>query len=154
MTSWEDADGNTVVENTYDSSDRVTEQKDANGNSSKLSYRTGMTVTTDNLGNKTTYYYDEQYRTTQILYADGAKETKQYDAENHLAASTDAAGNTTSYQYDANGNLTREERADGTARSMEYDSAGNLIKEVDYNGNTTTYRYGCDKIGLNQKTLI
>ena len=59
MTSWQDENGNTVVENTYDEQGRVVSQTDANGNTASLTYGEDHTVMTDNRGNETTVYFDE-----------------------------------------------------------------------------------------------
>lgn len=141
MVRWYDANGNCVVDNQYDSKGRVVEQTDAEGNTAQLSYSDGKTVTIDNNGNQTTYYYNENKHTTKIVYPDGSVETKTYNADNYVATETDREGNTTSYTYDDRGNLLTTTRADGAVSYKTYDAKNQLLSETDYNGNKTTYSY-------------
>lgn len=140
MVSWKDANGNTVVKNTYDEENRVVEQTDANGNTAKLEYGKNQTVTTDNEGNKTTYIYDHQYRTTSITYPDGSSCKKSYNSENQLAQETTAKG-TKSYSYDQFGNVAAETREDGAVSSYSYNEQNKLVSYTDYGGAVTAYTY-------------
>lgn len=141
MTAWYDENGNQVVANTYDAEGRVTEQMDAEGGRVLLSYGEGSTTATDENGNVTVYYYDESYRTTGILYSDGTKESRSYNAEGYRAALTDREGVTTSYTYDADGHMLSEIRQDGTERSYTYTDAGQIASLTDYDGAVTSYTY-------------
>ena len=141
MTSWQDENGTTVVENTYDEKGRVASQKDANGNTAKLSYSGNTTTATDNNGNVTVYTYDDRKRTTKVEYPDGTEERFAYDGNGFLSEKTDEAGNTTRYENDAKGRVLKETRADGAARTFSYDSAGQVLAESDFSGNVTTYVY-------------
>ncbi len=141
MTSWQDENGTTVVENAYDEKGRVTSQKDANGNLAKLSYSGNTTTTTDNNGNVTVYTYDDMMRTTKVEYPDGRTERFAYDGRGFLSEKTDEAGNTTRYENDAKGRVVKETRADGAARTFSYDSAGQILTESNFSGNVTAYTY-------------
>ncbi len=140
MISWTDANGNTVVQNKYDGENRVVEQTDANGNTAKLKYGKSQTITVDNEGNKTTYNYDDQYRTTSITYPDGSSCIKSYNSENRLARETTAKG-TKSYGYDQFGNVVSETREDGASVSYTYNEQNKLTSYKDYNGAVTAYAY-------------
>ncbi len=141
MTFWKDGAGNVVVTNTYDENGRVTKQVDANDQAVKFEYADGKTTTTDAEGNKTVYYYDDQYRTTKIEYPNGSTEQKNYDSQNNLAYVIDRNGNKTEYTYDANGNVLTEKRFDGAVRSYTYNSDNQVTKIVDFDGKVTTYTY-------------
>lgn len=141
MTAWYDGNGDRMVLNEYDSQGRVTKQTDGSGGVTELSYQKGQTITTDALGQKTVYLYDEQYRTKEIRCPDGTQETFAYTAGNQTASHTDRLGHTTAYTYDRQGNLLSETRFDGAARSYAYDGKNRLISQTDYNGAVTTYEY-------------
>ena len=143
MISWYDGNGDIQIVNTYDDKDRVTEQIDALGGTSYLEYAPGKTTTTDALGNKTIYFYDDQYRTTEIRYPDGKTEINTYE-DNLLVSSTDRAGNTTSYTYDHNGNITHEIRFDGAERTFIHNARSQVIREVDFDGFAIEYIYDAD----------
>lgn len=140
MTSWVDENDHTVITNEYDDEGRVTRQTDANGAVATLSYEAGQTITVDNEGNTTTYSYDDQFRTTQIVYPDGSTCTNSYNDQNQLASTTTANG-TKSYTYDAEGNLLSETREDGAIISYTYNAQNLPTSVTDYNGATTTMRY-------------
>jgi len=140
MTSWDDPNGDRQIVNRYDSEDRVTRQIDANGGYSYLEYGDNQTITTDALGNRTVYLYDDQYRTLKIIYPDGEEETNTY-FENTRVSSTDRAGNTTTYTYDSNGNVTSETRFDGAVRTYEYNASSQMTKSVDWDGYTQDFVY-------------
>ena len=112
MSSMQDENGNTVVENTYDEQGRVVSQTDANGNTASLTYGEDHTVMTDNRGNETTVYFDELGRTVRTVYLDGAETSDTYDEAGHRASHTDEEGNTTVYAYDENGNMVSETRGE------------------------------------------
>lgn len=96
--------------------------------------------------------------------------TYRYDCRNRLVQVEDGLGAVIKYRYDIRGNQIYEEKAiNSEVRQIihfVHDKAGRLIErreELDsglepvtgeYKTAVTTYGYGCDKIGLNQKTLI
>ena len=136
MLSWYNENNIAIVQNTYDVMGRVVKQLDEGGIAHTLSYEPGKTITTDGNGNRTEYYYDSQGRTTQILYADGSKETKTYQ-NGYLSSETDAAGNLTTYSYNENGKIT-EKKIEDKKWTYSYDNYGNIIKTVDPLGNIST----------------
>lgn len=145
MLSWTDANGNKVIDNTYDGEGRVTKQKDAQNHESQLQFNAGNTIATDNNGNITTYYFDSAFRTTKIAYPDGTTEEKNYDSLNNLNYEIDKNGNKTQYEYNLKGNITKQIRFDGKFKSYEYNSLNKITKIVDYDRKQTQYEY--DSVG-------
>lgn len=141
MISWADAEDNVIITNEYDSEGRVTKQTDSEGNVTTLSYTDGQTTVTDANGNTTVHKYDSNYRTTEIVYADGTSEKKSYNASNNLASETDRSGKKTTYTYNEDGMLTESVRFDGAKQSLAYDSGNNIISFTDYNGTKEAYTY-------------
>ena len=141
MTSWSDENGHTVAANTYDEFGRVISQRDGNGKVTTLAYVDGQTTVTDGDGYTTVYYYDDNYRTTKILYADGSSVENGYDENNHLAWTKDELGHTTTYQYDANGNCTKVTRYDGATASYTYNGLNLVTKEVGFDGHMQSFTY-------------
>lgn len=139
MTEWKNANGNTVVKNVYDDSGRIVSQTDAAGNTSTLSYFNGITVVTDAGGRKTTYHYDSSYRTTKVEGA-AAEKDASYTSSGELGEYTEN-GSAIKYEYDANGNVTKKTRADGTYQQIVSDEHGNAISVRDYDGTVTTNTY-------------
>ncbi len=145
MTAWYDGNGDRMVSNEYDVLGRITKQTDGNGGITVFSYQKGQTTAKDALGQETIYLYDAQYRTKEIRYPDGTKESYAYTAGNQTASHTDRLGHTAAYTYDEQGNLLTETRFDGAARSYTYDGDNRLTAQTDYNGAVTAYEY--DKKG-------
>ncbi|MBS4769970.1 DNRLRE domain-containing protein [Carnobacteriaceae bacterium zg-ZUI240] len=141
MTAWYDGNGTKVIENVYDDQGRVVKQTDGNGAVSTLAYRSGETITTDANGYQTTYQYDEQYRTTGIIYPDGSTVSKTYDAHNRLFTQTNEKGQTTTYTYDGSGNVLTETRFDGATKTYTYDRKNHLLTRTDFDGAKTTHQY-------------
>jgi len=141
MVSFIDPNGNRVVQNTYDDQSRVITQTDANGGQVSLAYHDGYTESTDANGNKTTYYFDDQYRITKTVQPDGNTEEYTYDANNNLGSFKDVLGRVMTYGYDARGNKTQEIRWDGLSQTFTYDNKNNLLTTTDYNGHITTNTY-------------
>lgn len=153
MTSWIDADGRAVTTNEYDSEGRVTKQTDYEGNVNLFAYAEGKTTTTDANGNQTVYNYDDQYRTTSIVYADGSAEYKYYDTNNNLIKEVDRSGNYNSYEYNSDGLLAKTTRSiDGASQSYEYNENNDIVRFTDYDGKSTTSVYnGFDLVSSTDK---
>ncbi len=105
-----------------------------------------LTLTTDALGNKVQYEYDENGNAKKITYRDVndiilQTVTKTYDEVDRLRTLTDNGGNTTTYDYDKNGNQTRLTDPEGNLTSYTYDERDLLILKTDDLGHTTTYDY-------------
>lgn len=161
-----DANGNTVVENTYGSDGRVTEQLDALGNRTTYSwdpvtqtatmidargkvwkdvyYDNVLIQRVDPLGNTTTYGYDVNLNQASVTDARGNKTLRTYDARGNLLSETGPAplSYTKSFTYDAQNNMLTSTDGRGNTASFEYDARGNLITET-RPGNVIT-RYGRD----------
>jgi RHS repeat-associated protein len=111
------------VTNTYDDAGRLVEQHDAMNGVTCFYYglapaytssncpgvspspQAGMTVEVDQLGNKTTYYYDTRFRTTDVVDASSGVTHYAYDTSNNPTSVTDPSNHVTSYTYDSNGNV-------------------------------------------------
>jgi len=99
------------------------------------------------LGKAVSYSYDAFGNVTEITDQVGDKTTYGYDNNGLLLLSeTDPAVNRTAYSYDANHRLTQITYADGSTRKFLYDGFS-LLSTTDENGNKTFY--GWDKaLGL------
>lgn len=136
-----DPRGNTAVTNTYDTNGQVITQTNALGKIISLAYSPEQTVFTDQKGNKTTYFYDNQLRITKIQDANGGVTTYMYDSNDNQNSITDPNGNKTSMLYDNNGNLTQLTNANGNITKYIYDSNSNLISQTDPLGHITNFAY-------------
>ncbi len=157
LLSVQNASGNTIVSNTYDSSNRVTLQTNApddttgavTGAITAITYKDGSTIVTDPRGKSTTYAFDFFYR--QISITDPLKFVTDYtyDKNGELRTVTDADDHTVQYTYDPQGNLLNVVDAVGVQSAMpaghttifSYDPKNNLVKVVDANGHTTMYSH-------------
>jgi RHS repeat-associated protein len=145
-----------VVTNTYDGQDRVTEQTDALGRTTSISYATNpdgseTSTITDPKGNvdvetyqndelitnvagsgtsnaaTTQYSYDPATRgLTSITDPDNHVWTRSYDGNGNLLSSTDPLGHTTTYTYDRLNDVTSVTDAKGIMTTFSYDSNGNV----------------------------
>ncbi len=141
MTEWYDAAGTQQVKNTYDTSDRVIFQIDAQKGEYTLAYGDGETTMTDALGQTSKMYFDEQLRTTEEIDALGNSTHYYYDEAGNLAGTTDAYEKLTSSEYDANGNQIKNILPDGSASSKTFNENNQLTSYTDGNGHTSTYTY-------------
>jgi RHS repeat-associated protein len=101
-----DQNQHTVVQNTYGSDGRVTEQIDADGNHSIFGW---------DASTQTATFTDARNKTWSDVYND-----------NVLQKSIDPIGNTVSYSYDSNLNVTAKTDARSNTISMTYDTRGNM----------------------------
>ncbi|WP_088833833.1 RHS repeat domain-containing protein [Paenibacillus tyrfis] len=69
---------------------------------------------------RTKYAYNMAGKLTQILFADGSKEIKEYDELGRMIKKTDASNLVEKYFYDANNNLIRFVDRNGQVTSYEY----------------------------------
>jgi len=92
----------------------------------------------DGKGQTTTYTYDALDRVTQIAYADGARVSYGYDADN-LTSLTDNTG-TTGFGYDRLNRPVSKTLPGGGPLGYAYDGVGNLTSFTD-GGGTVTYAY-------------
>ncbi|MEI8121841.1 MAG: RHS repeat-associated core domain-containing protein [bacterium] len=92
---------------TFDSFDRVSSYRDAEGN--LIQYR-----------------YDNGGNLTNLVYPDGKVVTYAFDGLNRLTNVTDWASRKTTIEYDLGNRVRKITRPNGTVREMNYDSAGQL----------------------------
>jgi RHS repeat-associated protein len=150
----------------FNSAGFLIEQTDALGHTTKFDREIGtnrLLSTTDALGRKTTFTYDERENVTSIT--DPQQNVTQFTYEptfNRLTSITDALNQTTTFEYDANGNFTKTidpllnettitYNSFGQPETVtnpllnttqfEYDARGNLKATVDPLGNRTTRVY-------------
>ena len=142
-----DATGATYLKNEYDTSGRIIHQWDAQGNERTLDYSVaGQTTYTDNLGRKSIFFYDAEFRITKVQHPDGTTATFDFDPQNNVTSSTDENGATTAYAYDASGNLTTQTGPDGIVTKYTYTPTGLVATKTDTGGpsgaaRTWTYDY-------------
>ena len=127
MTSFETPRG-ALVQNSYDSLSRVTQQTDPLGNASTLEYSRSTTGTrtklTDRQGNVTIKRFARGLPIS-ITRAHGTPHATtvrmDYDHRAQLRILTDEAGNQTRYRYDANGQTTAVTDAEGRRTTFVWD---------------------------------
>jgi len=126
-----------------------------------------LLATTDTLGNRTEFTYDEFNNLTSIISPDGKVVTYTYDfqtpeggklltsktdeigrittytytLEGYLASETDPYGHTTSYTYNDHGQVTSITNWQGKSTTTVYDELGRLIDVIDEQGRTTHTEY-------------
>ncbi len=142
-----DAEDILFLQSFYDDRDRVTEQIDASGTHSYLSYDVGsrQTTFTDNLGNQEIYHWDDLNRVTGEQDGVGGQVGNEYDGDYNLTSRTDANGNTTNYAYDTRGNLTaRYDPFLGDVTRWVYDQHNQVTSRTNALGYTWQYEYDAD----------
>lgn len=156
LTQLTDPRGLPLVRNTYDSSSRVTGQRDSIGNLTVLRYENpdpaqgqqvtvtdplGQTVVQrydaslaitenqDPLGRVIQYQYNADLLRTSAIDRNGRNLQAAYDARGNVASLTDPLGAMTRFDYDpATDDLTRITLPNGHVRNFEYDGEGNLTR--------------------------
>ncbi|WP_051951351.1 RHS repeat-associated core domain-containing protein [Actinacidiphila yeochonensis] len=138
---------------TYDSSERVLTQTDADGRTTTFTYGpdtganlvAGQTEITDPAGHKTIDTYADGLLTTETKGAGTADEgtwTYTYDpASLGITSIADPAGNLQTFAYDDHGNKVSSSDSRGFTTSYLYDDNDNLIQTVDPSGLQTVYNY-------------
>lgn len=137
-------DGVALVINTYDSSGRVTFQKDGIGNQTEFKYNfpsAGQTTIIDPENRTHVYSYDALYRLISHTGPGGNSATTTYNTSNQITQWTDANGKTTSYTYDANGNLASLTDPLGATMSWTYDELDRVQTHTSALGLVTTFTY-------------
>ncbi|WP_189970300.1 FG-GAP-like repeat-containing protein [Streptomyces violascens] len=154
-----DARGNSVAQNTFDESGRITEQKTAGGGKYSFAYKGGETDITapdggvwsdvysanvllsryDPLGNRASYEYDYQLDPISVTDSLGRKRTSEFDAAGRVVTiSSPLTKQSWSYYK---GNLYSHYDENGHRVSYGYDSNNRLINANDAAGGTTVYAY-------------
>lgn len=116
-----------VLENLYDSENRVKIQKFADGGIIRYEYKSeeSKTFVINQNGNAEVHVHDENFRNIESEYA-GESESFTYDTRNLLTSYKDKKGNVTFYEYDKEGKLTKVTFPDNQSESVDYDSEGNV----------------------------
>ena len=105
----------------YDTKNRCTTAREANGGVQR-------------------FHYNDAGLVTKTVDALGGVTEKTYDEHRRLLGQTDAIGRETRYEYDESSNLTAVHYPDGTAVKLEY--VGHLlVRAEDQNGNYWKWKY-------------
>jgi RHS repeat-associated protein len=99
-----------TVSFTYYDNGKAHEQFEPGGGVRVFRYHQGMTEVRDVDGFVTKHYYDQNLRSTKIIFPDGSKKLNRFDGNGMLAASTTELGGTTRITYDQNGNMSSLQR--------------------------------------------
>ena len=165
----DDAKGNRLFADAYDSQGRVIQQDDGRDTNQKGTFvyterPDGLleTTYTDRMGHPSSFVHDGQlellswtdptgnqmdfgYDTvgdlTSISDQLGRVTRFGYDASGNPTSYTDPGGNTTLLYYDGNRNLTRVRDAKGHETQLEYDANNNLTKVTDAENNAIIKTY-------------
>ncbi|OHA46763.1 MAG: hypothetical protein A3A80_02820 [Candidatus Terrybacteria bacterium RIFCSPLOWO2_01_FULL_44_24] len=143
LTKIVDANGHTVVENTYQDG-QVVLQKDGLGNQTTYSYSTTptrSTLITDPRGGQTTHIYDADLRIATVIDALGNTTAYEYDANNNRISITDDNNHETTFTYDAHGNVLTITDPLNNTTTFTYDSKNNVLTETNARNFTTTFTY-------------
>jgi len=121
--------GIATVNNEYDSKGRAIVQHMADGGIARMEYddENMSTTTTEQNGNKITYFRDKYYRTIKAVYAD-FEENYVYDTETTLTGHTDRNNNTWWFEFDVFGNMTRRVDPLGNTVLAEYNIFNRPVK--------------------------
>ncbi len=126
--------GTTIVNNSYDDFDRVTQQiapRQTGTALYKLHY-TGLSSSEEAPGGaRVTYYYDYNKRTIVVENALGHRNAAVYDGQGHGVSFTDAKGHQSTLVYDANHNLVESHDPLNQVSSFVYDAQHRLIRATD-----------------------
>ncbi len=123
-----------IVNNVYDSHNRVTQQTAPRQTGSavyKLHYTGYSSSEEDPAGHRSTYYYDNTGRTVAVENALGQTSKTQYDGQGHAISSTDPLGNSTQISYDGNQNPTQSLNAQNQPTTFSYDAQLRLTQVTD-----------------------
>jgi RHS repeat-associated protein len=129
--------------NTYDSSNRVTAQKDPLGHTLKFEYGAFQTkITNEATGAVTLDQFSSSDQITAITHGYGtpsATTTKIiYNEANEPTSVTDGNGHTTTYEYDSAGNKTKMLDPESRETKWAYNSTHDVTSMTRPNGETTT----------------
>jgi RHS repeat-associated protein len=145
----EDPNRNTVLTNTYNSANQITQQVDGLGNTTNWAYSqtdandTETVITLPN-GSETDEYFQNNLPVKTVTAAGtslASTSTISYDANDNPSAVTDGNGNTTSYTYNRNGDVLSQTDPLYQTTTFTYDVDNNLTSKVLPSGDTTNYIY-------------
>jgi RHS repeat-associated protein len=98
-----------------------------NGSRERFEYVNGLlTASTDPLGNRYTYEYDEQLNLRQATAPDGFAQTWLFNKLGNCIKYTSATGASQWMEYDLKNRITRLNEPDGNERQIEYDALDNI----------------------------
>ncbi|MDR1796187.1 MAG: DUF6531 domain-containing protein [Clostridiales Family XIII bacterium] len=129
--------GTVALENKYDASGRVARQRFADGGEIYYDYKDdregggGSTTLTRQDGSRVRYERDDRFRTTAIVWPDGA-ERKTFDAGDNVTSSTDKRGNVLRHEYNVLGRRTRT--VDPLGYETRYEYSRNKLLSVTREG--------------------
>ncbi len=140
-----------VTAMTYDSSERVLTQTDADGDVTTFTYgpngglATGQTEVTDPSGHKTLDTYSGGLLTSQTKgYGTAAAGTWMYTYDPvtlGISTETDPDGHLQTFSYDSQGNVIAQSDGLGRTTDYVYDADGNLTETIDPDGVATINQY-------------
>lgn len=135
--------GQTLISNLYSEvTGKVLAQIDANGalwNMFTVPQFRG--VEENPLGERTVYWFDDQFRRTAKTDAEGNTSYTAFDGQNRVTLEVDPLWNITQFQYDADHNMTNRINALGHATAFAYDSEHRLVTVRDPLGHETHTEY-------------
>lgn len=99
-----------VIENTYDSLDRVQSQVDIMGHNHTYYIAGSRSEIVDPVGNSEVRYYDSNDNEVRIIDALGNVTTSEFDGLGRLVKQVEPEGNYTTWVYDLNNNILTEAR--------------------------------------------
>lgn len=140
------ADGVVILENKYDTQNRILLQRFPDGGEISYEYlddKNQVAVTEQN-GNRVICEHDSRYRNVKNIYEDG-EEVFTYNEQNQKTSFTDKRGNKNVFRYDEKGNLICFENAEGVALELSY-TADDKICELGING-SWMYHAEYDEMG-------
>jgi RHS repeat-associated protein len=173
LTEVDDPLGVPAARNFYDTSGRLIEVDDADGNKTLFNHNTAgsMEVVVDRLNHTNSYVYDLQgnvttttnalnqvtlmaydannNKTNQVAFLNGAPYATNsfvYDTTNQLLSSTDPLGHGASFVYNLNGQVTVSTDARNSSSTNYYDGSGNLAGTSDALGNSTSNYYNSSSL--------
>ncbi len=141
----------------FDSSGRLTQERDLNGYVTALAYNgSGQLATvTDPSGRKLTFAYTGDH-ISSVTDPLGRVVRYAYDGEGDLTDVTDVSGGDTHFTYDSQHRMLTMRFPDqapgipgstGAVVSNAYDAQGRVIEQTDQLGRTTKFAYGGEPLG-------
>lgn len=126
----------------FDSTGRLTGQRDRNGYLTTLTYAGGNLATvTDPAGRQLVFAYNADGTVSSLTDPAGHVTRYTYDGSGNLASTTDAAGDVWAYTYDAAHALLTLTDPNGGVTTNTYDTHHRVTRQVDPAGRATTWEY-------------
>jgi RHS repeat-associated protein len=127
----------------FDSEGRVSGVRDATGGSIGLRWDSPeRQVTTDRLGNTTTFNYDAEGNVTSVINALGHTTSYTWDAGQRQTSMTNPLGHVTRFEYDARGNRSAMVDPLGNRWVSTYNAQNRLTSRTDPTGSVERFEYG------------